>query len=417
MNIQPIKGYKVIYIPTTKNITSVHAYVKTGSMCENLKENGISHLLEHIILDSWEKCKGNCTTFWSKKGVLSNAQTLLLYTRYFIIGMSKESDNMINYMANIITNPKIDLKAIERSKEAVKDELLIKLNNPEWRLYDTFYNSIVDSKINGIGRVCNYPLQIKNLDTINKKSLIDYYEKWYRSNNIFFVIVSNEPESKIYTYFNKYLHIRPLLNFKPLEPMIKCVKCTSVVYRKEAEKASFIIGFTNNQQHPKDYLYYTLIQDMLTGDTSSLLYRLLREKLKLVYGIKLTFDMDKSYILSIFEVSCQFKNVKKLVNSLLTTLQQFVAGKFDSHLLKRSKERLTIMDSNNCRDNTEFLNLFYANQYMMSGKTEISPDDYINAVNKITKDDLLEVIKRLFKFENMIITCETNTEKLQPTDT
>ncbi len=403
-----VSGYKIIYIPTTKNITSVHSYVKTGSMCETVKENGISHLLEHIIIDSWERCKGNCTTYWSKKGILSNAQTLTLYTRYYIVGMSIELDDMINYMASIITNPKLSAKCIERSKQAVKDELLIKINNPEWKLYNTFYGSIEDdTKNNGIGRVANYPLQIKNLDTITQKTLTDYYEKWYRSDNIFFVVVSNEPFSKINKYFAKYLRKRPPLAFKQIEPSIKCINCTSLFYRKNAEKSSFIVGFINNNQHPNDYLYYLLIQDMLTGDTSSLLYRILREKLKLVYGIKLLFDMNKSYVISMFEASCQFQNAKKLINALLSTLRQFVAGKFEPSLLKRSKERLTIMDTNNCRDNTEFLNLFYANQFMMSGKIDITPDDYIKTVNNVTKEQLTGVIKRLFQFDKLLITCET----------
>ncbi len=403
-----INGYKIIYIPTTKNITSVHAYVKTGSICESVKENGISHLLEHIITDSWKRCKGNCSAYWSKKGIISNAQTLTLYTRYYIVGMSKELDDMINYMSSIITDPDFDTKCVERSKHAVKDELLIKLNTPDWKLYDTFYGSIVDdTKNNGIGRVANYPLQIKNLETITQKVLLDYYNKWYRCDNIFFVIVSNEPLDKINLYFAKYLRKRPSLAFKTIEPTIKCIKCTSIFYRKDAEKSSFIIGFINNKQRHNDYLYYNLIQDMLTGDTSSLLYRILREKLKLVYGIKLLFDMDKSYIISMFEVSCQFKNAKKLISALLSTLKQFVAGKFETQLLNRSKERLTIMDTNNCRDNTEFLNLFYANQFMMSGKIDITPDNYIKVVNNITKEKLIKVIKRLFQFNKLLITCET----------
>ena len=59
-----VSDYRIIYIPTTKNITSVHAYVKTGGMFEVEKHCGISHLLEHIITDSWERCKGNCTSYW-----------------------------------------------------------------------------------------------------------------------------------------------------------------------------------------------------------------------------------------------------------------------------------------------------------------------------------------------------------------
>jgi len=403
-----VKGYKIIYIPTDKKITSIHAYVKTGSMCETVKEAGISHLLEHTIMDSWEKCKGNCTAYWSKKGILSNAQTLTIYTRYYIVGLSKEMENMTDYMASIITNPKFNAKCIDRSKKAVMDELLIKVNNPDWKLYDTFYGSIVDNtKYNGFGRIANYHQHIKNLKTINQKTLSNYYEKWYRPDNIFFVVVSNHSLTKICTTFEKYLYIRPLLEFKQLEPSIKCIQCTSIFQRKNAEKASFIIGFINNNQQPTDYLYYDLISDMLTGDRSSLMYRILRDKLNLVYGIKLNYDMDKSYILSMFEVSCQFKNVKKLMSTFMETLRNFVSGKFDQELIKRSKERLLIMDMNSCKENTEFLNFFYANQFKMSGKINFTPDDYIKTVTNITKEKLIEVIRRLFQFDNMLITCET----------
>jgi predicted Zn-dependent peptidase len=405
-----INGYRIIYIHGTKDITSIHAYVKTGSMCEVTKEAGISHLLEHTVLDSWERCKGNCTNYWSKKGVISNAQTLALYTRYYIVGLTKEIDNMINYMASIITNPKFDNKCVERSKKAIKDELLIKINNPEWKLYHTFFSSIADdTSINGFGRVGDYPLQIKNLDIIDKNIIYDYYEKWYRPNNIFFVVVSNKPVAKINACFSKYLHKRPFLD-KIVEPTLKCINCTSIFYRKDAEKTSFVVGFINNTQGPTDYLYYTLIQDMLTGDTSSLLYRILRDKLNLVYGIKLFFDMNSSYILSMFEVNCQFNNAKKLINTLLDTLKYFVAGKFDNSLLNRSKERLTIVDMNNCKDNTEYLSTFYANQYMMSKKVNITPDEYIKAVNKITKSQLLSVIRRLFQFDKMLVVCETKNK-------
>ncbi len=126
-----INGYKIIYIPTTKNITSVHAYVKIGNMCETEKESGIAHLLEHIITDSWEKCKGNCTSYWGKKGIISNAQTNTMYTRYYIVGLTKEIENMIDYIASTITNPIFNAKCVDRSKQAVKDELLIRTNQSE----------------------------------------------------------------------------------------------------------------------------------------------------------------------------------------------------------------------------------------------------------------------------------------------
>ena len=144
---------------------------------------------------------------------MTNAQTLTLYTRYFIVGMSKEIDDMINYIASTVTNPKIDATCIKRSKQAIKDEMLNRINNPEWRLYNSLYESIRDNtKYGGFQRICNYPLHIENLEKINQKDLVDYYQKWYRSNNIFFVVVSDNPLNKIKTYFAKY-HTKDLLWF------------------------------------------------------------------------------------------------------------------------------------------------------------------------------------------------------------
>lgn len=403
-----INGYKIIYIPTKKNITSVHAYIKTGSAFETEKQSGIAHLLEHVITDSWNKCKGNCTQFWSKKGIISNAQTTSIYTRYYIVGLTKEIENMIDYIASIITNAYFDTKCIERSKEAVKDELLIRTNVPNWKLHDTFFKLLEDNtKYNGYGRISDYSLKIKNLDTIKKEDIVDYYEKWYRSNNMFFVVVSNKSINVVTSYLAKYLHKRPMLSFKSINMTLKYINHSSVIYRKDAEKSSFIIGFICNKLNSQDYLYYNLIQDMLTGDISSLLYRILRDKMNLIYNIKLYYEMDKSYILSTFEVNCQFKNEKKLITNFIDTLKKFMSGNFDDKLIKRSKERLMIMDMNNSRDNTEYLNLFYANQYMMSGKFDMTPDDYIKFVNGITKENLLSVSKRIFQFSNMIIACET----------
>ena len=399
--------YKVIYIPTTNNLTSVHAYVKTGNVCETSKNSGIAHLLEHVIADSWDKCAGNCKTFWSKRGIFSNAQTTTLYTRYFITGLTKEIENIIDYMASIMTNPRFDAKTINSAKLAVMDELLIRTNNPGWRLYDNFFKSFNDNLTNGFGRSYDYPLKIKNLETITPKDLSDYYHKWYRPNNTFFIVVSNEPLSKINLLFSNYLFRRPIMTFLPTSYSLNCNRHVSVVYRKDAEKSTFIIGFINNKQHPKDFMYYEIIKDMLTGDMSSLLYRILRDDLNLIYGIKLDYDMNSSFIVSMFEVNCQIKNSQKLITALVSSLKKFVSGRFDGKLLSRSKERLTILDMTRSKENTEMISDFYANQFIMSGKYDVTQDAYMKFVSGISKDKLLGVAKRLFQFNKMVISCET----------
>ena len=74
VKIIEINGYKIIYIKNNKNITSIYSYIKTGFMFENKNEEGISHLIEHLLIQSWKTCHESCTQYWSKKGVNINVR-------------------------------------------------------------------------------------------------------------------------------------------------------------------------------------------------------------------------------------------------------------------------------------------------------------------------------------------------------
>ena len=67
MNIKYINGFKLIYIPNNSRSTKVQFMVKAGSFAETPKNTGISHLLEHVIIDSWTKCNKSCVNYWSSK--------------------------------------------------------------------------------------------------------------------------------------------------------------------------------------------------------------------------------------------------------------------------------------------------------------------------------------------------------------
>ena len=201
-----INGYTIFYTHCPKNITSIHTFVNTGSLYESSRLSGIAHLLEHILLDSWLKCKGGYTKYWSQKGIISNAQTMTKITRYYIVGSSAKSEDMYDYIASCMTSPKITEKILARSKHAVKDELLNMLNNPNWKIQDVFYKSILDNTPDkGFGRMADWKIKLKNLDTITLDDLISYYTKWYTPNNMFFTVVTNEGINRVTALFKKYL--------------------------------------------------------------------------------------------------------------------------------------------------------------------------------------------------------------------
>jgi len=407
-----INGYKIIYINNNKPITSIFCIVNTGSVFETKTEIGLAHLIEHVLTYSWKRCKGNCNSYWSKKGVSINGETHLMHTKYSIFGSTENSESMYDYIASILTDPSFNKKTLSDSKHAVKDELLIKLNNPSWKIDDAYAKSIQDNtKYNGYSRSQDIISKIKNLDKITMQDIINFYNKWYRVNNMFLSIVTNESIDKITSYLHKYLKNRPKIIKMKIPLNLSCVDCSSVINRVDAKKTTYSIGFIYNNPDINNFMYYELIKDILLGDICSLLYTVLRDKLNLIYKISLDYIIYSTYILSTFNVDCQIINSKKLYVSLIKTLRNFVNGKFDNKLLNRSKERLNIMYINNGVSNTEDLNQFYSNQYMLTNKADLTMDQVHHKIQNVSKSKIVDIAKKLFNFDKTIVVCETNIKE------
>ena len=115
-----------------KNNTILYAILLGGlvylKMNEGKKNSGISHLLEHVLTESWKKCKNDCAKYWGKKGIITNASTGDATINYYIEGLVKNSEEIIEYIVKITTDPQIRDSRITVEKKAVYEELSRELN-------------------------------------------------------------------------------------------------------------------------------------------------------------------------------------------------------------------------------------------------------------------------------------------------
>ena len=76
-------GHKIVLAHKEGNMVSVSSWVKTGSINENDKNNGISHFLEHLMFKGTHSHKvGEFDKILESKGAIVNAATWKDYTFY-----------------------------------------------------------------------------------------------------------------------------------------------------------------------------------------------------------------------------------------------------------------------------------------------------------------------------------------------
>ena len=97
IKIKNINGYSVVCVPAEGNVCVVRAIVRSGFIYETKENLGIYHLLEHVVVNAWDRCKKNCILYWDNHGGSINATTEETTMNYFVKGLKKVLLGMAAY--------------------------------------------------------------------------------------------------------------------------------------------------------------------------------------------------------------------------------------------------------------------------------------------------------------------------------
>ena len=205
-------GQNVVIIPK-KGPTTIKTFTKVGSFNEE-KNRGISHYIEHNLFNGSSQLGPN--EFVEKvtsMGGQYNAGTNTTNTDYFIKSpMHKEGDfeKFMTMHADMLLNPSFTDKMLEKEKGPVISEIQMYEDDPADKAFNLMLKNLFRIKADYQGLIAGSSKTIANL---TKKDVFDYYNKWYRPDNMTTVVVGEvNPEQTIKT-------ISKLFNQKKASPV------------------------------------------------------------------------------------------------------------------------------------------------------------------------------------------------------
>jgi insulysin len=166
--------------------------INTGSFSNPTEYQGLAHFLEHMLfLGSKKYPKEN---HYSERlnllGGDSNAYTINLMTVYYFNVYNNGLLEMFDIFSRFFIDPLFNTESVDREINAVDSEHSKNINNDFWalnqlNLYLTNKNSELNTFITGSKKTLNKP-NIRNV-------LIDFFNKYYISENISICIASSKP--------------------------------------------------------------------------------------------------------------------------------------------------------------------------------------------------------------------------------
>jgi len=259
---------------------SLGVWVQIGARFETAKNNGISHLLEHMafkgtknrsardIAEEIETVGGYLNAFTSRE-VTAFHSTIL-----------KENVNLaIDIISDILRDSVFDQEELEREKTVILQEISQASDTPDEIIFDYFQSTAFPNQ--PLGRSVLGPR--KNLEKITRDTLLSFMNEYYVPSRMIFSAAGNLEHADIVSAVEFYFsHIS---NAKADDPVAAVYEGGDYRRTRDLEQAHLVIGFDSVGVHDPDYYAVAVAASVLGGGMSSRLFQEIREKRGLVYSI------------------------------------------------------------------------------------------------------------------------------------
>ena len=393
-------GMKIIVIPK-KNTKKKYVIwsTKFGSIDNNFIDpttneevkvpDGVAHYLEHKMFEN----ENGVDSLYKMMalGLDANAYTTNDHTAY-LFGCTDNFYEGLDELMDFVQHPYFTDENVEKERGIIGQEIGRYDDEPEWKLYvnamDCLYkNNPIKLDIAGT---------VETIAKITKEVLYSCYNTFYHPSNMIMCISGDfEPEKVIEEVKKRLIPREKMAEIKriyPTEP--------KGINKKEKEANMginmpiFMIGYKDEleEDKAKEELAIQIIFNSLLGKSSKVYQELYNEGL-LQTSLDASYEYSKTYAHAL--IAGESTDPKKVYEKIKETLQNEEISKED---FERSKKKLygyLVAEYNDVEN--------IGRMYLSDAIKGVNSIEYIDKIDNITLDYVNEILKKMFKENEPII--------------
>lgn len=390
-------GTKIIseFIPHVKSFT-LGFWFNVGARDESLRNNGISHFIEHMLFKGTKKrtAKMIAEEIESYGGYL-NAFTSKEHTCYYSKGLTENLGRTFGVLSDLIQNPLFKENHIRKEAGVVIDELKDIDDNPEELLYDKFEEIIFS------GNRLSYPVIGKenNIRNFGADDLFDFHGSNYNTDGLLVVASGNVKHDELIKLTEKYITERESKRRRSREKF-NHRKVEDAFIEKDVQQVHTIIGRATYGYNDKRRVPVRFLSALIGEGSSSRLFLAIREKLGITYQINsfLNSYNDTSAFGIYFSTNLnQYARVIEIIFKEFKRLKDFPVSEKE---LKKVKEYLKGGMVLSLESTTNRM-MRIANSILYYDRV-VSVEEYLAKIDRITAGDVQKTANELLNESKLI---------------
>jgi predicted Zn-dependent peptidase len=372
-------------------------WINTGVRYEDSLNNGISHLLEHLLFKGTKKRNmKEIKEAIEGRGGSFNGFTTEEFTCYLVKLLAKDAALGVDILSDMVLNPRLDEKEVEKEKGVVIEEINMYKDIPAQHVHEILSEMLWPKQPLGL------PLAgtVESVTSIKRKDVVSYKETFYNPNNMLLVGTGNIKNEALLGLAGKYLlHAQskdiPGFNKAKKEQKVPVLNLSF----KETEQTHIALGFhALNRFSPNRYAE-SILNIILGANMSSRLFHIVRDEMALCYEISSSIRRYEDTGAFVIGAGLEEKKLLKALEIIFRELKIIKKEPVKEEELERAKEFYKGQLLFTMEDTMSLM--LWLGEKIAAKESELDPKSIIDRVESVTQDDLMHIASDIYRDDNL----------------
>lgn len=396
-----------IYSLTNPNLRSfcLSLYVRAGSIFEDLSNNGISHLFEHVVFRNIKNKYENFYELLAMRGLCFQGSTYKEFVSFTIDGPQHEFDFAIEILCGLFDEIEPTSHDFNNEKGRIKAEI----REEDLRSsLDFYFDSIVwkNSEVEKI--VLGY---CKTIDRVSVKKINEFRQKVLSAGNCFIYATGNISDENL-DALNKKISELDISQSNP--GFTNTVTVNNEFFHREKK-----IWIKNNYWHYIQIGFdvdcskypggvYDLLYALLFNGDKALVYNYLSEDNPIIYSYDSTFEQYDNVGNINFSFEVDRNKIEDVFKAVVELLNAAKDGRFNFEANLNSEMFNSELDLD--KPSNLNWNMAYYNHILKTEPIDYSDEFYGRF--RVTKKQVTDAAKDIFRRCNMSFAMKGNKKRI-----
>ncbi len=382
-------------IPSVRSV-AVGVWIQAGSRDETIEKGGISHFIEHMVFKGTAKRRGyQINQRMESVGGYLNAFTTKEHTCFYARSLDEHLGRALDTILDLVTNPTLPEKELEKEKDVVIEEIKMYEDNPEDHIFDHYEDVMYPD--HALGR----PIlgTRESVRSFTKRSVDDHIKAHYAPNHFVISVAGNVQHETVVRKVEQLLRDFDRKPAKLGRESANGYVALDVSFERSVQQAHLVVGTRGFGSLDPRRTQVSLLNTILGGGMSSRLNQNIREKYGFCYSVYSFANMladagDVGVYIGVDE--SKVDRARKLV---VRELNKLAETDVSERALARARQQLK---------GSIMLGLeSMSNRMLRLGRVELTfgryftLDEVIAEIDAVTSEDVRAVAEELFAEERL----------------